>query len=100
MRKVILTIGQSSWPGARRGQPEVSHPPIRTRLLVLLEQLASAKADSPCTRGNPTTERPSYERLSHCFGCLECAVSGCHGRHFRLWTSTAMSTKVSTPANF
>ena len=34
------------------------------------------------------------------FGCLEYAVSGCHGRHCRLWTSTAMTTKVSTPANF
>jgi hypothetical protein len=34
------------------------------------------------------------------FGCLKCAVWGCHGRHCQVWTSTAMSTKVTTPANF
>jgi len=34
------------------------------------------------------------------FECLKCAAWGCHGHHCQVWTSTAMSTKVSTPADF
>ena len=98
-------------PWGQLEETSVSGWPTRAEETGLGDQATSAEPDdrelAPGHQfvGESPGDPEHLARLGHgvdeaLFGCLECAVSGCHGRHCRVWTSTAMSTKVSTPADF